>query len=79
MPVAEVDLASYVIESNDLANAMHNDIGDGSHMVTVATRDIRKGEEIFVTYGPEYWMGQPSFGTRARTSTSSLSAGRGFG
>ena len=25
-------------------------------MVTVATRDIQKGEEIFVVYGPGYWM-----------------------
>ena len=22
-----------------------------------ATRDIKKGEEVFVTYGPDYWLG----------------------
>ena len=26
------------------------------HMVTVAVRDITKGEEILVTYGPDYWI-----------------------
>ena len=24
--------------------------------LTIATRDVTAGEEIFVTYGPKYWM-----------------------
>ena len=59
-PTRESDLSSYVLESFDRANAIHQDF-EGCHMVTVATRDIKKGEEIFVTYGPEYWMEQESF------------------
>jgi hypothetical protein len=92
-PRCEADLSLYVLESNDRANAVHRPLED-CHMVTVATRDIQKGEEIFVTYGPEYWMEQPSFGTRTcstggeTTSSSSStkrkrkrksSTGKGFG
>jgi hypothetical protein len=51
----EEGIANYVLESIDLSNAMHKALED-CHMVTVATRDITEGEEIFVTYGPDYWM-----------------------
>jgi hypothetical protein len=51
----------YILDSFDKANAKHRDVQDGSHMVLIATRDITKGEEIFVTYGPDYWMEQPCF------------------
>jgi hypothetical protein len=54
-PRRESDIATYVLESNELSNAMHQSLM-GCHMVTVATRDIQEGEEILVTYGPEYWM-----------------------
>jgi hypothetical protein len=49
------EVAPYVIESSDSCNAVHKDVC-GCHMVTVATRDIAEGEEIFVVYGPGYWM-----------------------
>ena len=51
----EEGIASYVIESIDLSNAMHKEV-DGLHMATVATKNITEGEEIMVTYGPNYWM-----------------------
>lgn len=51
----EEGIASYVIESIDLSNAMHKEV-DGLHMATVATTNITEGEEIMVTYGPNYWM-----------------------
>jgi len=51
----EESIASYVIESVDASNAMHKEV-DGLHMATVASRDINDGEEILVTYGPDYWM-----------------------
>lgn len=47
----------YTSETNSKCNAKHTSIAGGSHMATIATRDIRAGEEIFVTYGPEYWAG----------------------
>ena len=84
-PTNSAELASYVIDSNEMSNAMHQDLLD-CHMVTVATRDIRRGEEIFVTYGPEYWMEQDSFcdesfesGTASVSDKQNWSNGRGFG
>ena len=59
-PTCESELAAYVIESTDKANAMHQPCKD-CHMVTVATRDLKAGEEIYVTYGPDYWREQASF------------------
>ena len=84
-PTNSAELASYVIDSNEVSNAMHQDLLD-CHMVTVATRDIRRGEEIFVTYGPEYWMEQDSFceelfesGAASNFDNQNWSNGRGFG
>ena len=51
----EENIAAYVSRSNTLRNAMHTPFKGGTHMVTVATRDIQAGEEILVTYGPDYW------------------------
>ena len=80
-PTNSAELSSYVIEANDICNAMHQDLLN-CHMVTVATRNIRRGEEIFVTYGPEYWMEQDSFCDfldEEPGSPSNMSNGRGFG
>ncbi|KAK1733126.1 hypothetical protein QTG54_016264 [Skeletonema marinoi] len=53
----EDNIAAYVLKSFDVANAMHQPVDDDEfHMVTVAIRDIKKGEEILVTYGPDYWI-----------------------
>ena len=53
----EDNIAAYVLKSFDVANAMHQPLDDDEfHMVTVAIRDIKEGEEILVTYGPDYWI-----------------------
>jgi hypothetical protein len=79
-PLCESELAMYVIESNDISNAMHQEC-QGCHMVTIATKSIKAGDEIFVTYGPEYWSEQPSFGDTKilPSSSSSAGGGKGFG
>lgn len=51
----EENIAVYVEKSKEVRNAMHVTFRGGAHKVTVATRDIKAGEEIFVTYGPDYW------------------------
>lgn len=93
IPMTSKALSSYMLESSDAANAVHQDILEGCHMVTLARRDIRAGEEIFVTYGPEYWMEQPDFGTEEELESGNESSdetadgdadgdmtpGRGFG
>ena len=60
LPNCESDLAPYVLQSSAMANAQHQCL-QNSHMVTVATTDISKGTEVFVTYGPDYWRNQDSF------------------
>lgn len=52
----EDNIAAYVLRSLEVSNAMHRSLIDQLHVVTVATRDIEAGEEIFVTYGPDYWV-----------------------
>jgi len=56
----EEGIAAYVHESIELANAQNRVLED-SHMVTIATRDITKGEEILVTYGMDFWMEHSNF------------------
>jgi hypothetical protein len=83
IPMSTKGLSSYMLESSDTANAVHQDILGGVHMVTLAKRDIKKGEEIFVTYGPEYWMEQPDFGNAQDedmdADINEMSNGKGFG
>lgn len=59
MPTQAMDVGAYIAESLKKANAKNEMIS--CHMVTVATRDIAKGEEILASYGPDYWMDQSDF------------------
>lgn len=82
-PQCESQISTYVLESNDMANAMHQSLED-CHVVTVATRDIVKSEEILVTYGPEYWMEHStSLAWNGRNGETKMSTdnetGKGFG
>lgn len=60
----EETISAYGKKSAALSNAEHVplDANGGSfelgglHIVTVATKDIKEGEEILVTYGHDYWM-----------------------
>jgi hypothetical protein len=51
----EEEIAAYVNQSIGSSNAKHENV-DGLHMVTVATKDIKEGDEILVTYAVDYWM-----------------------
>ncbi|KAL7493045.1 hypothetical protein ACHAWT_002285 [Skeletonema menzelii] len=55
MGIEEI-ISSYVSESVELSNAIHKPIADGLHLGTFASKNIKKGEEVMVTYGPDYWM-----------------------
>ena len=46
--------AAYIAHSEKLANAAHIDLA-GCHAAVVATRALTAGEEVFVTYGVQYW------------------------
>lgn len=58
-PTIETELPNYYVESQKAANAEFIPL-ENLHMATIATRDIVKEEEIFVFYGPEYWMDHTS-------------------
>eukprot|EP00977_Amphora_coffeiformis_P008989 scaffold2033_cov164-Amphora_coffeaeformis.AAC.28 len=60
-PTCPAEVEAYVQESNAACNARHEGVSGDCHMVTVATRTISAGDEIFVTYGAEYWMQQASY------------------
>ena len=49
-------LPAYIEQTDARRNAGHETV-EGCHTVTVATRDISRGEEIYVTYGATYWKG----------------------
>lgn len=43
-------------------------IVEGCHLVVVATRDMMEGEEIFVSYGEDYWLSRSHGGSSAKSS-----------
>lgn len=59
MPTQANDVGAYISDSLAKANAKNEMIS--CHMVTIATRDISKGEEILTSYGPDYWMEHSNF------------------
>jgi hypothetical protein len=54
-------LAEYALAAATRACAAHVAI-EGCHMATIATRDIAAGEEVFVSYGPGYWLSRGASG-----------------
>lgn len=46
---------SYLTESFVGTNAQHASLADGIFVFAVATRPIKKGEEILVSYGVDWW------------------------
>jgi len=70
----------YVKSSNKGHNAAHL-VLEGAHFVTVATKSISKGAEIFVSYGYNYWFSRShqkkkgsSTSTGADTTATSIEA-----
>ena len=53
----EKQIAAYVSKSQEAANVILQPSEEEMHMLMVATRDITKGEEILLTYGPDFWLG----------------------
>jgi len=49
------ELASYAIATATYVNAVHLPI-HGCHFASVTTRRVEEGEELFVSYGPGYWL-----------------------
>jgi hypothetical protein len=56
-PLSPKDVSRYVLKSQERANARHQQVM-GLHVATVATCAIEAEQEIFVSYGPDYWRYQ---------------------
>ena len=54
VPPSQDDVSRYEAASEAGRNAEHTSLY--LHMATVATRDIPAGEEVFVSYGADYWI-----------------------
>lgn len=53
----EGGVSRYYRESKARKNCVHVPFGPSPIMATVATRKIKKGEELFTSYGCVYWLG----------------------
>ena len=53
----------YLELSAKKTNAIFKNLKNNTHVSVIARRDIIPGEEIFVTYGIEYWSGQANKST----------------
>mmetsp|Transcript_34980 Transcript_34980/g.91863 ORF Transcript_34980/g.91863 Transcript_34980/m.91863 type:complete len:344 (+) Transcript_34980:31-1062(+) len=54
---SEAMRAPYASESARARNA-RPELVEGCHLAIVATRDVRRDEELLLTYGPAYWLAQ---------------------
>ena len=53
----EEGVKTYYEQSERAKNCIHLPFGPSPIMATVATRKIKKGEELFTSYGCVYWLG----------------------
>lgn len=53
----EEGVSKYYEQSKRKKNCIHLPFGPSPIMATVATRKIKKGEELFTSYGCVYWLG----------------------
>ena len=53
----EMGVSQYYEQSKRKKNCIHVPFGPSPMMATVATRKIKKGEELFTSYGCVYWLG----------------------
>ena len=44
---------------DEKCNAKIHQVGNSNRVILIPTCDIKCGDEIFVSYGKEYWMDQP--------------------
>jgi hypothetical protein len=55
--VEEIDIEQYYIKSTKAKNCIHIPFGPSPILATVTTKKVKKGEELFTSYGVVYWLG----------------------
>mmetsp|Transcript_8075 Transcript_8075/g.18032 ORF Transcript_8075/g.18032 Transcript_8075/m.18032 type:complete len:386 (-) Transcript_8075:602-1759(-) len=56
-PVSEEDIEQYYFQSTKAKNCIHIPFGPSPVLATVTTKKVKKGEELFTSYGVVYWLG----------------------
>lgn len=64
----------YYTESTSRKNCIHIPFGPSPIMATVATKKVKKGEELFTSYGCVYWIGVQFPGQEGSTMTAQIQA-----
>jgi len=49
-------ISRYYIQSTRAKNCVHIPFGPSPILATITTRKVKKGEELFTTYGAVYWL-----------------------
>eukprot|EP00804_Cyclotella_cryptica_P017978 CCRYP_008276-RA/>CCRYP_008276-RA protein AED:0.39 eAED:0.51 QI:0/0/0/1/1/0.5/2/0/399 len=71
--VAEDDIEQYYARSTRAKNCIHIPFGPSPVLATVTTKKVRKGDELFTTYGVVYWAGAiESARSKSATDSSTL-------
>jgi len=65
----EETILNYYHESGLKRNCVHIPWGPSPIIATVTTKKVKKGQELFTTYGGTYWLGSSSSGSNDSTST----------
>lgn len=55
--VTEDDIEQYYIRSSRAKNCIHIPFGPSPVLATITTKKVKKGDELFTTYGVVYWAG----------------------
>jgi hypothetical protein len=55
--VTEADVEQYYTRSGKAKNCIHIPFGPSPILATVTTKKVKKGEELFTSYGVVYWLG----------------------
>lgn len=56
--LSEEGILEYYQRSNAARNCIHIPFGPSPVLATIATRKIKKGDELLTTYGSLYWLGE---------------------
>lgn len=55
--ITEADIEQYYRSSTKAKNCIHIPFGPSPILATITTKKIKKGEELFTSYGVVYWLG----------------------
>lgn len=70
--VRETDIEQYYFRSTKAKNCIHIPFGPSPTLATITTKKVKKGEELFTSYGVVYWLGAMAEPSSESASTPSM-------